>query len=219
MDEPFGPEYVWPPQKDCPNCECCTIDLCDRGRDSVMACASLTPAEHQATVHGCPCSAATTPHTAAWRAAQVRVTCLARDLPLRDEAEDLLRALADDRDMDTDDGGLVPQLTVRGLAQLQNLRPVITPLGRMYLAARDGVRSRAVVEVIDVDRRARTARVVVAAWRPDEPVTVLLDQVTSDTDLDADTLPGRLLEAEANTQAPDVERLVLTGFRAGGEGR
>ncbi|WP_432001546.1 hypothetical protein [Streptomyces sioyaensis] len=219
MDESFGPEYVRPAQKDCPRCACCTVDLCDRGRDSIMQCAGLTPAEHKGTVRGCPCSAVTTPRTAAWRAAQVRVTLLARELPVSEQAEDVLRALADSREVDTDDGGLLPQLTARGLAELQGLRPVITELGRTYLAARGDVRSRAVVEVVDVDRRARTARVTVAAWRPDEPVTVLLDQITSDTGLDADMLPGRLLEAEANTEAPTADRLVLTGLRAGGDGR
>ncbi|MBA0053493.1 hypothetical protein E0L36_22215 [Streptomyces sp. AJS327] len=210
MDEPFGPEYVRPPQKDCPDCACCTVDLCERGRTSLLECVGLTAAEHKDTVYGCPCSAATTRHTAAWRAGQVRVTRLARELPIGLEAEALLSALASGQDIDASD--LFAQLKVRGLATLTvDLRPVITDLGRTYLAARDDDRATAGVRVVDVDKKARTARVEVAAWRPEEPVTVLLDQVTSDTGRSADELP-EWLAAEANCHAPDADRLVLTGF-------
>ncbi|WP_433856738.1 hypothetical protein [Streptomyces kronopolitis] len=211
MDEPFGPEYVRPRQEDCPRCACCTADLCERGRNSVMRCCGFTPHEHRETVFGCPCSAETTKRTAAWRAAQVRATRLACEKPVDTAAEELLRALADGRDVD-DDGALFPGLKVRGLAQLIDLRPAVTELGRTYLAARDDVRAPAAVHVVDVDPRSRTARVEVGAWREDEPVTVLLDQVTSDTGLDAETLPDRWLAAEANCHAEDADRLVLTGF-------
>lgn len=212
MDEPFGPEYVKPQGKDCPDCLCCTEALCERGRNSVLECAGHTPAEHHATVSGCPCSAAKTPKTASWRASQVRVTRMARELPLGQEAELLLRALADGRTVD-DDGVLFPQLTVRGLADLDGLRPVVTELGRTYLAGRDDVRADTPVHVVDVDAASRTARVEVAAWQADQPVTVLLDQVLSDSGLDVDSLPGRWLTAEANCHADDTDRLVLTGFR------
>ncbi|MFI9026383.1 hypothetical protein [Streptomyces sp. NPDC053560] len=211
MDEPFGPEYVKPKGKDCPNCLCCTQALCERGRNSVLECAGHTTAELREVVFGCPCSAARTPKTASWRASQVRATRMAREVPLGQEAELLLRALADGRDVD-EDGEHFPQLKVRGLADLEELRPVVTELGRTYLAARDDVRADTPVRVVDVDVPSRTARVEVAAWQPDKPVTVLLDQVLSDSGLDVDSLPGRWLTAEANCHA-DEHRLVLTGFR------
>ncbi|NGO67840.1 hypothetical protein [Streptomyces boncukensis] len=211
MDEPFGPEYVRPPQKDCPDCPCCTVDLCKRGRTSLLECVGFTADEHKDTVYGCPCSTVTTPHTAAWRAGLVRVTRLAREMPIGLEAEALLAVLADGQDVDAD-GELFAQLAVRGLAtRTDDLRPVITDLGRTYLAARDDERATAAVQVVDVDKKDRIALVEVAAWRPEEPVTVLLDQVTADTGLSADELP-EWLAAEANCHAPDTDRLVLTGF-------
>ncbi|MFE0766126.1 hypothetical protein [Streptomyces smyrnaeus] len=212
MTDSFGPEYVRPPQKDCPNCHCCTVDLCERGRNSVLECVGFTPQEHKETVYGCPCSAATTRHTASWRVAQVRVTRLAREMPVDEAAEKLLRALADGGEAQ-DDGTLAPQLKVRGLVQVIDLEPAITELGRTYLAARDDVRATAAVQVLDVDKKARTARVEVAAWRPGEPVTVLMDQVTNDSGLEADQLPGRWMQAEANCHVEDPDRLVLTYFR------
>jgi hypothetical protein len=215
VDEPFGPEYLRPTQKDCPRCSCCTEALCERGRNSPLECRGHTPAELQETVTGCPCSAETTRHTAAWRAAQVRVTRMAREKPLPPEVEGLLRALAGGQVVDDPDG-LFAQARAYGLAQSIALRPVLTPLGRTYLAAKDDVRSTTAVRVRDVDTATRTARVNVASWRPTEPVTVLLDQIVSDSGVDAGSLPGRWLEAEANSQAEDADRLVLTGFRVAG---
>ncbi|MCX5326361.1 hypothetical protein [Streptomyces sp. NBC_00120] len=212
MDESFGPEYVRPRQEDCSRCGCCTADLCERGQSSVMRCVAFTPAEHRETVLDCPCSAETTKHTAAWRAAQVRATRLARELPIDADAEKLLRHLADGGDA-SDDGTVFTQLMVRGLARLIDERPAVSELGRTYLAARDEERAPAAVHVVDVDTRSRTARVEVGEWRADEPVTVLLDQLTSDTGLDAATLPDQWLAAEANCRAADADRLVLTGFR------
>jgi hypothetical protein len=144
--------------------------------------------------------------------AQVRVTRMARELPLLPEAEGLLRALAAGSTSE-DAEGVFPQLKLRGLGQLVHGLPAITALGRTYLAAKDDVRAATAVHVLDVDKKARTARVEVAAWRPDEPVTVLLDQIISDSGLDVDSLPGRWLTADANCHAPDADRLVLTGFR------
>ncbi|MFF2940256.1 hypothetical protein ACFVSQ_10475 [Streptomyces niveus] len=211
MDEPFGPEYVRPAQPDCSRCGCCTAALCEKGRNSILRCNGHVGDEFRDTVIGCPCSAETTKHTAAWRTAQVRVTRMARELPVVPEAEALLRTLAKGAAEDTD--GVFPQLKLRGLAQLVHGLPGITSLGHTYLAAKDDVRAAVAVLVVDVDKKARTARVEVAAWRPDKPVTVLLDQIVTDSGLDVDSLPGRWLEAEANCHADHADKLVLTGFR------
>lgn len=211
MDESFGPEYVRPAQRDCPLCDCCTAALCERGRNSLRACGGHVDAGHRDTVGRCPCSAATTKQTALWRLAQVRITRMARELPLSPDALRLLRALAAGQAVE-DPGGLVPSLKMRGLVDL-GVRPLITELGRTYLAAVDDVRSVVVARIVDVDKKARTARVECAAWRTDEAVTVLLDQVLSESGLDVDSLPGRWMEAEANLLAPDADRLVLVGFR------
>ncbi|MEU2487126.1 hypothetical protein ABZ593_21265 [Streptomyces sp. NPDC012617] len=212
MDETFGPEYVRPAQSDCSRCGCCTAALCERGRTSLLRCQGHVDDGHRETVYGCPCSAETTKHTASWRMAQVRVTRMARELPLVGEADALLRALAAGRAAE-DTEGAFPQLKLRGLGQIVNGLPAITPLGRTYLAAKDDVRAATAVRVVDVDAKARTVRVEVAAWRPDEPVTVLMDQITTDSGLDVDSLPGRWLTADANCHAADADRLVLTGFR------
>ncbi|MFD3608973.1 hypothetical protein ACFWXA_13030 [Streptomyces atroolivaceus] len=215
MDEPFGPEYVRPAQPDCPRCGCCTAVLCEKGRSSLLRCQGHVDDKHRETVYGCPCSAETTKHTASWRMAQVRVTRMARELPILPEAEAMLRALAAGSTT-ADEEGVFPQLKLRGLGQLVHGLPGITPLGHTYLAAREDVRAATAVRVVDVDKKARTARVEVAAWRPDEPVTVLLDQIISDSGLDVDSLPDRWLTAEANCHAEHADRLVLTGFQPSG---
>lgn len=212
MVETFGPECVRPTQQDCRRCGCCTAELCERGRSSVLRCGGHTSPGLVQTVRGCPCSAETTRHTAAWRLAQVRVTRQAREMPLTSEADTLLRALAAGEAVQ-DEAGLVPSLQQRGFAQLIDLQPVITALGRTYLAARDEERAGTPVKVLDVDVKARVARVEVPAWRPEEPVTVLVDQVLNDTKLTVDELAGRWLEAEANCTAADADHLVLTRFR------
>ncbi|BBA98272.1 hypothetical protein RVR_4402 [Actinacidiphila reveromycinica] len=209
--ETFGPEYVRPAQADCPRCACCTAALCDKGRNSITRCAGSTPQEHRQTVEGCPCSAETTQRTAAWRAAQVRATRLARELPLLPECEALLRELATGRVAD-DPAGVFPQLKLRGLGQLVHARPAITPLGHTYLAARDDARATTGVRVVAVDEATRTAQVEVPGWRQSDLATVLLDQVVTDSGLNAASLPGVWLVAEANCQAPNHDRLVLTGF-------
>jgi hypothetical protein len=211
--ETFGPQYVRPAQKDCPDCGCCTEDLCERGRNSVRRCTGLTHADFRDTVSGCPCSAEATTHTAAWRAAQVRVTRQATELPVTADAEALLRALAQDGPVVQDRAGLLPSLQVRGLMRFVDSRPQITGLGRTYLAARDDVRSVTAVRVVCVDQMARTAEVEVAAWNSDEPVTVLLDQIVTDTGVPADQMVGRWLAADANCHASTVDDLVLTSFR------
>lgn len=212
MDEPFGPEYVRPAQPDCQRCGCCTAALCETGRHSLLRCQGHVDAEHRETVYGCPCSAETTRYTAAWRMAQVRVTRMARELPVGAEAEAMLRVLAEGGTA-SDLEHVFPQLKVRGLGQIINGLPSIAPLGHVYLAAKDGVRAATTVRVLDVDKKTRTARVEVAAWRADEPVTVLMYQITTDSGLDVDSLPGRWLTADANCDVPDADRLVLTAFR------
>lgn len=218
LDETPVVEDVWPAQDDCPDCDCCTAPLCQRGRNSVLECAGHTRVDLREVVFGCPCSAATTARTAAWRAKQVQVTRLARELPLEADAEAWLRAVLEGTDMVDDDRALFAQLRVRGLAYYDgNDCAVVTALGRTYLRALDDHRADTVVHVLDVDEKAHTARVEVAAWRPDDPVTVLLDQITGDTGLDVETLPGRWLEAEANCHAEDPDHLVLTEFREAAE--
>jgi hypothetical protein len=214
--ETFEPQYVRPAQKDCPRCGCCTVDLCERGRNSIRRCTGLTHPDFRDAVSGCPCSAEATAHTAAWRAAQVRVTRLARELPLTQDAETLLRALAQDGPVVQDRAGLLPSLHVRGLVRVVESRPQITGLGRTYLAARQDVRAVTAVRVVCVDQMARTAEVEVSGWRGDEPVTVLLDQIVSDTGLPVDQVVGRALAADANCLASNVDDLVLTGFRVPG---
>ncbi|MDX2919690.1 hypothetical protein [Streptomyces sp. NE06-03C] len=215
MIETFGPECVRPAQRDCPRCTCCTAVLCERGRTSIRRCYGLTSEETRTAVEFCPCSAASTRHTASWRMEQVRATRLARELPLAHDVEELLRAMAAGARVEDPDE-LFPQLKLRGLAQLVHGLPAITPLGHTYLAARDDVRSPTGVRVVDVDLKARTVQVEVPAWRPDETVTVLLDQVLVDTGFPDDMLSGRWFEAEANYETSDADRLVLTSFRATG---
>lgn len=211
--ETFGPQYVRPAQKDCPNCGCCTEELCERGRNSTRRCMGLTPADFKDTVSGCPCSAEATKHTASWRAAQVRVTRQALELPVTADAETLLRSMAQDGPTVQDRAGLLPSLQVRGLVRFVDSRPHITDLGRTYLAARDDVRAVTTVRVVCIDQMARTAEVEVAVWGGDEPVTVLLEQILTDTGVSADQVVGRLLAADANCHARSADELVLTGFR------
>lgn len=213
MDDTFGPEYVRPAQRECPRCGCCSEDLCAKGRNSVRRCEGHTAEGARVVVAACPCSSEWTKHTAAWRTAQVRVTRLARELPVVEEALTLLRSLAQGAHAE-DPSDMFSQLRIRSLAQLVSGMAAITPQGHTYLAALDDVRVTVSVLVLDVDIHTRTARVEVTAWKPGQPVTVQLDQITGDTVMRPDLLPGRLLEAEANVEAEHVDRLVLTHFRS-----
>ncbi|MGC5411157.1 hypothetical protein ACPXCX_46895, partial [Streptomyces sp. DT225] len=197
-------------------CGCCTAPLCEKGRSSVRECAGHAPAASLETVTGCPCSSATTTNTAAWRMARVRVTRLAQEERLTGEAEGVMRLLeaGENGKAAAAPDELVGPLREAGLIQTLQGMPVLTPLGRTYLHAVDEVRAPAVVRVVDVDTVERTVAVEVAAWRTGEAVTVLLDQVVADTELDAAQLPGQWLIADANCDAPDPSRLVLTRFRA-----
>lgn len=213
MIEPFGPEYVRPPQPDCPNCPCCSVNLCERGRSSVHECRGLTSEETREAVHGCPCSAATTPGTHAHKLAKIRVVRLATEMPLPPLVESLLRALVEGEELTGDEDGL-PQLRIRGLVADVDGRPAVTDLGRFYLRARGESRFTTSVEVRAVDWKARTVEASVVCWQGQEPVTVLLDQVLAESKLPAEeVVPGLVLEALANCGAELADDLVLTDVR------
>lgn len=208
--EPFGPAYLRPAQKDCPDCPCCTAQLCERGRASVLECTGHSNQESKGTVRNCPCSAEATKGTLAWRAAKIRAVTAGTERPLTDDVEEVLRQIAA-RGSIVDPKGLLQQLTDRRYVTFEQIRPVLTDFGRTYLDARTGSRTSTSILVHDVDSKARTARVVVVAFSSDRPVTVPLDHLAnSRTGLKPDELPGKVLHAEANCQAQDPDDVVLT---------
>ncbi|MFJ3249167.1 hypothetical protein [Streptomyces sp. NPDC086782] len=211
--EPFGPQYISPPQADCPNCPCCTAQLCERGRASLLECRGHVDDSRRAVVERCPCSAESTRGTLAWRAARIRAVTAATEKLLPADTEALLRSLVGGEPV-TDPAGLLPQLTVRRYVTFEGNRPVVTELGRAYLGARVEPRTATPVLVQDVDQKARTARVVVVGYSTETPVTVPMDQLANGhTGLTVDQLPGKVLHAEANTQAGDPDDIVLTRVR------
>ncbi|TFV33141.1 hypothetical protein E4K10_30120 [Streptomyces sp. T1317-0309] len=208
--EPFGPEYLRPAQKDCPDCPCCTAELCERGRASVLECTGHSNQESKGTVRNCPCSAEATKGTLAWRAAKIRAVTAGTERPLAEEVEEVLRQIAAGGPI-VDPKGLLQQLTDRRYVTFEQIRPVLTDFGRTYLDARTGTRTGTPVVVHDVDRKARTVRVVVVGYSPDRQVTVPLDHLAnSRTGLKPDELPGKVLHAKANCQAEDLDDVVLT---------
>uniref|UniRef100_UPI003F49B3D6 hypothetical protein n=1 Tax=Nonomuraea sp. CA-251285 TaxID=3240002 RepID=UPI003F49B3D6 len=58
IPEPFGPIYERPANPDCPDCDCCTAVLCERGRSSLWGCllADNTDPELRKRLAECPCS-------------------------------------------------------------------------------------------------------------------------------------------------------------------
>lgn len=212
MNEIFGPEYVRPPQQACPNCPCCSAELCERGRVTVTRCAGKTPEEHRAVVAECPCSDETTPGTAAWHVARVRVTRHALERPMAAEVEQLLRVIAAGDPADAPIG-LLRELTLRRYVAYADLQLRLTVLGRAYLVGRDEVRRATPILVLDVDERERTARVIVTGWSSEDPVTVHLDQLVAATGVPAGDLPGKLAEASANCDTAEADDVVLTGIR------
>ncbi|MFE7928369.1 hypothetical protein ACFU6S_06445 [Streptomyces sp. NPDC057456] len=212
MTETFGPEYVRPQPKECPDCRCCSALLCGRGRQSTMRCAGLTDASTMRLVSGCPCSAETTVGTHAWRTALIRITRHATERPLHTAAALLLRFLGTPEDGTVEDPedmlGILKAYGYAGTAE--DGRPVITEFGRCYLQARADQRCTTLVQVVSVDVTARTATVLVVGWSQERTVTVLLDQLTAETGLKADALPGQVLEVEANCRAATAEEVVLT---------
>jgi hypothetical protein len=219
--EPFGPVYVRPESKECPDCPCCSAALCERGRQSVMRCSGqhLRDDSLRQIVSGCPCSAETTEGTHAWRAAWIRITRHAVERPLRTPAALLLRAL------ETGEGGEVEDPEdMLGLLKAYKYvavdgqgRPVITAFGRRYLEARTESRFATPVEVEAVDHAARTATVIVVGYSLERRVTVLMDQLTNEAGLKAEELPGKFLEADANCRAASPDEIVLTKVRVAPE--
>ncbi|MFD5788659.1 hypothetical protein ACFWH1_18800 [Streptomyces sp. NPDC127037] len=140
---------------------------------------------------------------------------MAQDDRLSEEAEVLLRLLAAGESVEASSVAdeVAEPLRLGGLLQILNGAPAITPLGRLYVHAVDDVRAPAVVRAVEVDTRERTVCVEVAAWRLDELVTVPLDQVVAESELDVEALAGEWLIADANCAAPSPDRLVLTRFR------
>lgn len=212
--EPFGVDYLRPAQDACPNCPCCSAALCRRGRRDVLECSGHTDPVARSTVAGCPCSAATTEGTAAWREALTIATLQAAELPLPEPVEDVLRSLAGGQTTVPDPHGLLLALRLRGFVQTRGDLLAVTDAGRAYLAARDGARIAVRGRVLDVDAEENTARVALDVDRPDARVTVLLDQLSALTGVEAYELPGLELDAVANLDAERAEEIVLTGIRA-----
>lgn len=211
--EPFGADYLQPVQEECPHCWCCSAALCRRGRSSVLECAGSTHADRKSTVTGCPCSATTTEGTAAWRAGMVTATLQAVELPLPEPMEGALRALAAGDPAVPDPYGFLLALRLRQFVQSRDGAFAVTDLGRAYLAARDGQRLAVRARVLDVNAEENTARVGLDVCRPDQRVTVLLDQVLHATAVDPLELPGLELEVVANVDAERQEEIVLTRIR------
>ncbi|MFF4412149.1 hypothetical protein ACFYY8_06420 [Streptosporangium sp. NPDC001559] len=72
LDDPDDHQWVRPAPADCPDCDCCTAQLCEQGRVNSFGCVMVAQPADKERVHGCPCSAETTPGTTAYAAAQVR---------------------------------------------------------------------------------------------------------------------------------------------------
>ena len=53
--EPFGPIYERPPGAPCPDCECCTLRLCQIAAGKDILCSHQS--DDPQAVSGCPCSA------------------------------------------------------------------------------------------------------------------------------------------------------------------
>ncbi|GAA4626701.1 hypothetical protein GCM10023196_036010 [Actinoallomurus vinaceus] len=70
---PAGDFHTWvdPSAGPCPNCECCTERLCERGRKHAFGCLGVATSGRE-LVRDCPCSAETTEGTEAHRAAMSR---------------------------------------------------------------------------------------------------------------------------------------------------
>lgn len=208
--EPFGPLYERPAQAPCPNCPCCSAVLCEKGAKSVMQChGHVSDPALVTAVSACPCSAETTRGTHAWRQAQIRVVKHATQQPLPKAAEYVLRALAHSEAFED------PTDELRGLRARRYVdgeEPMwrITLLGRRYLAALEEPRYTSAVHVNSVDRKTRTAQVVVIGWHMEREVTVLADHLANAAGLQLGELPGRYLDAKVNLGAADPDDLVLT---------
>lgn len=211
----FTPEHIRLVQENCPDCLCCTVGLCARGRVSVDRChGQPIPDECRQTVYNCPCSSPATPGTAAWRHERHRVTVMATQGPLDLEVEIVLRGLADpDATHVEATWQQLATLRVHGLAaEVDDGAHVVTESGRLYLAARGQRRHFADCMVLGVDAEARTAAVSLLGYREPGVVTVQLDQLVHETGLGVAELPGARLVAEANSPVGGLEDVILTNI-------
>ncbi|WP_327384997.1 hypothetical protein [Streptomyces sp. NBC_01207] len=214
MHEPFGPEYVRPKPAACPDCQCCTAALCERGRSSVMECLGLT-ADHRDVVRGCPCSGELTAGTASWRIGRLRAARRATEQPFPRDVEAVLRAAAAHFPVDPE----APETI--GLVGLHFLAPgtddgalVLTEFGRVYLMTLDHPRYLSPLRVVAVDEDARTAQVLVEAWSTVTAVTVPADQLLSALGGGAvSSLPGVRLMCSTNTWADTPDDVVVTAVQ------
>ncbi|MFJ8852298.1 hypothetical protein [Streptomyces sp. NPDC102437] len=210
----LGVDYLRPAQEPCPDCACCMVDLCRKGRASVRECAAFTHDDLKSVVAVCPCSAATTEGTASWRDAMVNATRQAAELPLPEPAEGLLRAMARQDPDVLDPAGFIIALRLRQFVRgREGGFTWVTSLGQAYLAALDGERVATRVFVLTVDVKANTAGVIVAGWSTETAVTVLLDHLVQATGLEVPELLGTFLEAVANVDAERAQEIVLTDIR------
>ncbi|MFC8332806.1 hypothetical protein [Streptomyces olivaceus] len=148
--------------------------------------------------------------TAAWRAGMVTATLQAVELPLPEPMEVVLRALAAGESAVPDPYGFLLAFRLREFVHTRAGVCAVTDLGRAYLAARDGQRFAVRARVLDVDTEENSARVELDVCRPDQRVTVLLDQLVHATAVEPLQLPGLELDAIANVDAERQEEIVLT---------
>lgn len=58
---PVGDHHTWVDagRLPCPDCSCCTVRLCERGREHAFGCQGVARAQDRETVRDCPCSSKT----------------------------------------------------------------------------------------------------------------------------------------------------------------
>ncbi|MFD9352191.1 hypothetical protein [Streptomyces diastaticus] len=210
--DPYGVDQLQPVQDPCPACWCCSAALCGRGCVSVLECAGSTHPDLRSLVTGCPCSAASTEGTAAWRAAMMTATLQATELPLPEPGEAVLRAIARGEDEVDDPYEFVLALRLRQFVQTAGGMLRLTGAGRAYLDARDGRRGPVRARVAAVDLDERTARIELDGY-PGVVATVLLDVLETATGLEPGEAVGLELVVTAPVDPTAVAEVVLTGLR------
>ncbi|MET9819627.1 hypothetical protein [Streptomyces sp. NPDC006355] len=136
------------------------------------------------------------------------------ELPLPEPMEAVLRSLAGGESAVHDPHDFLLALRLRQFVQTRGELLAVTDLGRAYLAARDGRRVTVPAHVLDVNPEENTALLRINVCRPDQRVTVLLEQLVNVTGVEAEELPGLELDVIANVDAERQEEIVLTGIRA-----
>jgi hypothetical protein len=144
----------------------------------------------------------------------VTATLQAVELPLPEPMEAVLRALAAGQHDVRDPHEFLLALRLRSFVQTRGDLLAVTDLGRAYLTARDGKRTTVPAHVLSVDEEENTALLRINVCRPDQRVTVLLEQLAQVTGVDPYELPGLELDVTANPDAERQEEIVLTGIRA-----